>query len=296
MKKINKVSGRIIALILSVMLLISMIPISIFTTFASDTTSLSTDVGDKTYYVGQEKEFFYTTNVADEDIGKTVIGVFKLLNNEDVDVISEVIEKLWYWDTTSEKWAEFPENYYKFGPPTGFLFNDGYTSKFKVKFAKSGDYQVVAEMQDPTDSATVYASSEETVSVKDKASELKSDFGKDSFEINEAKEFTYTTVANDLSGTPVLGTFTLKDSSDNDAQAYVKLEYYEPTTENWYEFYGDFGPANTGFPLVNAESRFRATFNKTGTYTVNAAMKKFDGGEILSEKTDIIEVKDTKNP
>lgn len=296
MRQINKVSNRIIALLVCIMMLLSMLPVSIFTALAADVTSLSTNVDKQTYYVGQEHEFTYTTNVSAEDNGKLVVGAFKLLNGESIDVISTAIEKLWYWDTTSEQWAEFPAGYFQFGPPSGFPFNDGYTSKFKVKFKQSGKYKVVAEMLEVNKGNAVLASVEKDIVVAATASELQSDITTKEFEINATTEFTYTTVPNDLLNTMVLGTFTLKDSSNNDAQADVKLEYWNVDTNTWDEFYGDFGPASTGFPLVNATSKFKATFNKTGTYTVEAAMKKFDGGEILCTNKATIEVKDTTSP
>ena len=296
MKQIKKVPRRIVALLICVMMLLSMLPISIFTVLASTTTSLTTNVDSQTYYVGQEKEFTYTTNVSADDNGKMVVGAFKLLNGEDVDVISTAIEKLWYWDTTGNQWLEFPDGYFKFGPSTGFPFTDGFTSKFKVKFAQLGDYKVVAEMLEVNNENAVLTSTENNISVKSTASELQSDITTKTFEVNSATEFSYTTVPNDLLNTMVLGTFTLKDSSDNDAQDFVKLEYWNVNTNTWDEFYGDFGPSATGFPLVEATSKFRATFNKIGTYTVNAAMKKFDGGEILSTNNATIEVKDTTAP
>ncbi len=296
MRQINKVSNRIIALLVCVMMLLSMLPVSIFTALAADVTSLSTNVDKQTYYVGQEHEFTYTTNVSAEDSSKLVVGAFKLLNDQSIDVISTAIEKLWYWDTTGEQWTEFPAGYFQFGPPSGFEFNDGYTSKFKVKFKQSGKYKVVAEMLEVNNGNAVLASVEKDIVVAATASELQSDITTKEFEINATTEFTYTTVPNDLLNTMVLGTFTLKDSSNNDAQADVKLEYWNVNTNTWDEFYGDFGPASTGFPLVNATSKFKATFNKTGTYTVEAAMKKFDGGEILCTNSATIKVEDTTLP
>ena len=103
------------------------------------------------------------------------------------------------------------------------------------------------------------------------ASTLSTDIGEKEFVVGTATEFTFTTTANGDVGTMVLGSFVFSDPS-----AVEKLEYKESKDNNWYEFYGDFGNPATGFPMSDATSTFRVTFNKAGIYTVVASMKKFD--------------------
>lgn len=98
------------------------------------------------------------------------------------------------------------------------------------------------------------------------------------FIVNTPIEFEFTTVAGSKQGTMVKG-----HSEFNDAEALEKLEYYETSDEQWHEFSGnDFGPAE-GFPLSDATSRFRATFNKSGTYIFTAYVATVEGDEHLAE-------------
>ena len=103
-------------------------------------------------------------------------------------------------------------------------------------------------------------------------SSLTTDIGEKTFVVGETTGFTFTTAANDDAGKYVLGTFEFSDPS-----AVEKLEYLESQTGTWYEFYGDFGPVGTGFPMTDATSQFRVSFNKAGDYTVKASMVTADG-------------------
>lgn len=107
------------------------------------------------------------------------------------------------------------------------------------------------------------------------------------FTVNEATEFTVTSVANDDAGKMVKGSF---DFSDPDA--ITKLEYYETAEgmQGWYELTGDFGPT-TGFPITDATSRFRVTFNKTGTFSVTIALKDVTTGQSYAVATETVTVK-----
>ena len=106
-------------------------------------------------------------------------------------------------------------------------------------------------------------------------STLTTNIGEQVFEVNKPTEFTFTTTANDDAGINVVG---VSDFSDD--EAIEKLEYYEPKTGTWYDLNGAFGGTD-GFPMADATSKFRATFNKAGTYYFTASMKKADGGEEL---------------
>lgn len=101
------------------------------------------------------------------------------------------------------------------------------------------------------------------------------------FIVGEAQEFTVTSTANDDAGAMVKGSFVFSEPA-----AIEKLEYYETAEgmQGWYELTGDFGPAS-GFPLMDATSRFRVTFNKAGDYSVTVSMKEVATGDVVC-KTD----------
>ena len=106
-------------------------------------------------------------------------------------------------------------------------------------------------------------------------STLTTNIGEQVFEVNKPTEFTFTTTANDDAGINVVG---VSDFSDD--EAIEKLEYYEPKTGTWYDLNGAFGGTD-GFPMADATSKFRVTFNKAGTYYFTASMQKADGsGEL----------------
>ena len=106
---------------------------------------------------------------------------------------------------------------------------------------------------------------------------MKTDIDKKNLVYGQKTEYTYTTVAGDDAGTMVKGRFTF-----NDQAALEKLEYLESKNGEWYEFSGDFGP-ETGFPLIDGTSRFRATFQKAGTYTVSAQMVRVDDDSVVCQ-------------
>ena len=119
------------------------------------------------------------------------------------------------------------------------------------------------------------------------SSEITTNLASIDFTVNEATEFTVTSVANDDAGKMVKGSF---DFSDPDA--ITKLEYYETAEgmQGWYELTGDFGPAS-GFPITDATSRFRVTFNKTGTFSVSIALKDVTTGQSYAVATETVTVK-----
>lgn len=118
---------------------------------------------------------------------------------------------------------------------------------------------------------------------KNAASVLTTDIEEKVFYVGTAAEFTFTTTANDDANTMVRGSFSFSDPD-----AIEKLEYLESKDGNWYEFNGDFGP-ETGFPMIDGTSTFRATFNKAGNYTVTASMKTVDNDtELCSVEADVV--------
>ena len=113
------------------------------------------------------------------------------------------------------------------------------------------------------------------------------DFGEKEIVVGETVEFTVSTIANDDAGVMVKGKFEI-EAEDADIS---KLEYYETFTgmEGWYEFpnktFGEFGPATTGFPMMDATSTFRVTFAEPGEYGAKvSAVKVEDGSELCSQE------------
>ena len=292
MRLTKKTSKMVLALLISVLMIISMLPVSVLTVFALSATALKTDIAEKTLYTEQATEFTFTTKASSEDVGKMVLGTFKLLDENDLDAQSAV-KSLKYWDEANGCYRDF---YGDFGPAeTGFPLQDGETSKFCVTFNKAGNYKVKASIINFTDRSVLVAEDTE-VTVKPYASALTTDIDTKTFVNNTEVEFTYTTVANAQRDTMVFGTFSVLDSESKDAKSCIKsLKYWDVTNNCYREFYGDFGPSATGFPLTDATSKFRVTFNKAGTYTVNVAIKKFDDGEILCSNTKTITVQDNNS-
>lgn len=256
---------RIWAALLSVVLVITMLPVNVA---AEEKKSgvLSTDISEKDFTVGEATEFTFTTT-ANDDADTMVIGSFEFSN-------PEAIEKLEYLESKDGQWYEF---YGDFGPATGFPMSDA-TSTFRVTFKEAGNYTVTASMKSVED-GTLLCSTNADVSVKGIPSVLTTDIGEKVFRVGEATEFTFTTTANGDVGTMVLGSFEFSDPD-----AIEKLEYLESRDGQWYEFYGDFGPAE-GFPMSDATSTFRVTFNKAGNYTVSASMKTVADSTVLCSTT-----------
>ncbi|MBE6808056.1 MAG: hypothetical protein E7524_01160 [Ruminococcaceae bacterium] len=248
------------------------------------TSTLTTTIADSHYVVGRQKEFTFTT-VANTDAGAMVLGSFEFLDGEGNDAASAV-EKLEYLEVQSGNWFEF---YGDFGPATtGFPLTDA-TSRFRVTFAKDGNYVVNACMKTFAE-GTVLCAVTKDITVKAQAV-LTTDVDTKEFVYNKATEFTFTTTANGDADTMVFGTFELADSEGNDASsAIAKLEYKESKDGNWYPFTGDFGPVGTGFPLTDATSNFRVTFNKTGSFKLTASMVTADDRAVICSKTDDITV------
>ena len=263
--------NRCVAVILAAVLLFSTLPFGSFRVFAEGAGQLSTDIGTKTFRVGASEEFTFTTTAGD-DAGTMVKGRFTFSD-------PDALETLEYLESKNGEWYEFSGD---FGPETGFPLIDG-TSRFRATFQKAGTYTVSAQMV-RVDDDSVVCQTEAQVQVVYVNGTLTTDLSEKTFKLHEATEFTFTTTAGDDAGTMVKGRFTF-----NDQAALEKLEYLESKNGEWYEFSGDFGP-ETGFPLIDGTSRFRATFQKAGTYTVSAQMVRVDDDSVVCETTASINV------
>ena len=112
----------------------AMIPITVFAVGTNPST-LTTDIGEKTFTVGEATEFTFTTT-ATGDAGKMVTGTSNFSD-------PEAIEKLEYYEVNDGNWYELTGD---FGP-TGFPMSDA-TSRFRVTFKEAGEYSFTASMKE----------------------------------------------------------------------------------------------------------------------------------------------------
>ena len=257
MSQIRKKTNRVLALLLSLLMLLPMLPLG--SVYASPVISseISTDFDSLDFIVNKPTEFT-VTSTANDDAGKIVKGSFTFSD-------PSAIDKIEYYETTEgmKGWYELKGD---FGPASGFPLTNA-TSKFRVTFKAVGSYTVDITLKD-VETGEVYCSTTENVTVKRNAAVITTDISSKELRINKPTEFTVTSTANDDAGKMVKGSFIFSDPS-----AIEKIEYYETTEgmQGWYELKGDFGPAS-GFPITDATSKFCVTFKKAGSYTVKIAL------------------------
>lgn len=98
-------------------------------------STLTTNIGQQTFYVGVPTEFTFTTT-ANDDKDKMVIGTSNFSNKE-------AIEKLEYYEVKDGQWYELTGD---FGPAQGFPMSNA-TSRFRVTFKTAGNYTFTASMK-----------------------------------------------------------------------------------------------------------------------------------------------------
>lgn len=277
---------RILSMFLAAVMVMSLVPMAVF---AETTSALEINgLGGDDILVGRAVEFTVTSLAATEDVGKTVICHYE------IDAEESDIEKLEYYEEAAgmEGWYDFPSKISgAFGPTAGFPYFDGAESSFRVTFAKAGTYSVTlsADLADGT--GTVCTKTFDVEVREPVASEMTTDIEEKDFVVGNAVEFDVSTIPNDYAGILVKGTYSITANEEDIA----KLEYYETATgmEGWYEFpsklSGTFGPV-TGFPMMNATSKFRVTFANAGDYSVELAAVAVDGGAVLCSKNVDVEV------
>ncbi len=259
-KKTSRVN-RMFAVLLSVLMILSTFPISVF---AEVPPEVLTDISEKTFLIGKETEFSVST-VANGSLGTPVVGTSDFSD-------PDAIERLEYYEVKDGNWYTFEGD---FGPAQGFPMMDA-TSRFRVVFSKTGEYTFTININN-AQTGEVLCSTTETITVTKINSVLTTDIGEQEFIIGEPTEFTFSTTANDDAGTSVIG-----KSDFSEPDAIEKLEYFEVRDGNWYELSGDFGPSQ-GFPMSDATSRFRVTFKKAGNYSFTASMNNAEDGSVVCE-------------
>ena len=236
-------------------------------------SELSTDMEEQSYVVGDYTYFTFSTK-ANNDAGRYVLGSFAFSH-------PEAKLSLQYLEHDGE-WYEFDGD---FGPAGGFPMIDG-VSHFRVAFKSAGVYKVDAYMK-LADGGFVLCSTSATISVTGKSS-LSTNIDQESFGVGVPKGFEFSTIAKEDAGKKVIASFEFSDP-----EAKTSLQYLESDGE-WYEFDGDFGPAE-GFDLKDATSYFKAIFNKAGTYEVTVYLKEVGTEAILCYTTATVTVKETSD-
>lgn len=98
------------------------------------------------------------------------------------------------------------------------------------------------------------------------------------FPVGTPTEFSVSVVAGDKAGTMVKGS-----SSGVDDSKLSKFEYFEPQDGQYHELKGDsFGPSS-GFPLMDATSKFQVTFKEACTMDVTFYLKSVEDGSTVVE-------------
>ncbi len=162
-------------------------------------STLTTNIGEQKFVVGEPTEFTFTTT-ANDDAGTMVIGTS---NFSDADAI----EKLEYLESKDGKWYEFKGD---FGPSTGFPMSNA-TSKFRVTFKKGGNYTFTASMK-KVDGGDVLCSTNVEFAVEKKT--------QDAPVAPTLKDRTYTSI-------------TLKEVAD--AENGAKAEYSKDGGKTWQD-------------------------------------------------------------
>lgn len=267
MSQAKRKLDRVLALALSVMMLIGMMPISSVYAMAHNKSVLETNLGDIDFVVNEATEFT-VTSTANDDAGNYVKGYFEFSKQD-------AIEKLEYYETDSEYegWHALTG---PFGPENGFPLIDG-TSRFRVTFNEAGDYSATIKLKDVADESIVYCSTIANISVSRKVSTITTDIASKDITVFEPVEFSFTSTANDDAGKYVRGYFNFSDEA-----AIEKLEYYETATgiEGWYPLTGPYGP-EIGFPVIDGTSKFRVTFNKADDYSLEVSLKQVSDGALV---------------
>ncbi len=115
----------------------------------------------KEYRVGEEVEFSVTTNINDT-FDKTITVLPEITG---VNLDDEHVELYWYNGTDYQRMPCNEDGTYKFGPSDGFELTNA-TSRFKVKFLKSGTISPVITLKNKEDNSEV-ASASLTINVVD---------------------------------------------------------------------------------------------------------------------------------
>ncbi|MBR6780405.1 MAG: hypothetical protein IKM24_05240, partial [Clostridia bacterium] len=137
-------SDRILAIILTVLMVMSVMPVSALAAEVEGSGSqLITNIGDQSFKVGVATEFIFTTQISAEDAGKTVI---------ETSTFDDPTATVEYLEVKDNKWYGFDGNS---DGANGFTLSEGETtSTFRVTFTTPGEKTFTAYIQEVDTGAT----------------------------------------------------------------------------------------------------------------------------------------------
>ena len=182
----------------------------------------------------------------------------------------------------------------EFGPGTGFPLADA-TTAFRVTLDAPGTYDYALTVFDVANGDTLAQAFESVTAVVYEAPTISSDLDGQTVDVAAQTDFDVTTTAGSEAGTLVRVRLQL----DNAAQAAdVNLQYETTPGSGTYTALpldgtgmAEFGPAS-GFPLADAATAFRVTFDAAGTYDYTLTVFEVAGGNTLAESEESVVVED----
>jgi hypothetical protein len=236
------------------------------------------------FTVGVQQEFIVKT-VANDDTGRMVRAYFDIPNEATVEYLEQ--------DPEHPQHGEWlPLDGGVFGPSTGFPVMDVDDSKFRATFDTAGDYSITIEFKE-VGTGEVLATYVMEVTVNEKPHvpmEVSAEV--EPFTVGVQQEFIVKTVANDDTGRMVRAYFDIPNEATVE---YLEQDPEHPQHGEWLPLDGGvFGPS-TGFPVMDVDdSKFRATFDTAGDYSITIEFKEVGTGEVLA--TYVMEVTVNEKP
>jgi hypothetical protein len=187
----------------------------------------------------------------------------------------------------------------EFGPSTGFPLANA-TTNFKITFSAAGTYNYSLVIADAATGTALAPATTESVTVAAFVNPTISSTlnGRTGVLTGAQQAYGVTTVAGDMAGRMV----KVKATLATPAQASDVVMEYEATPGNFLPLTfnaageAEFGPA-TGFPLANATTNFRATFNATGTYNYTLTIIDAASGQaVVAGTTESLTVTSASDP
>lgn len=186
----------------------------------------------------------------------------------------------------------------EFGPGAGFPLADA-TTAFRATFDAAGTYEYTLTVFEVASNDTL-AQANESVTVVDYIdATISSDLDGQTLDVADQTDFEVTTTAGSEAGTLV----RVRIQLDNAAQAAdVNLEYETVPGGGTYAALplngsgaADFGPLS-GFPLADATSAFRVTFDAAGTYNYSLLVYTVAGNDTLAQADETVTVEEVVVP
>lgn len=243
-------------------------------------------------YTGEQVDYSVST-VANDYLNTMVRGYFKLNNTAqvaDVNLSYEVAPGTFLPLTINANGEGF------FGPVSGFPLANASTN-FRAIFDAAGTYAYKIAIYDVATDDTL-AVANESVTVLDYIEPtVESTLDGMSLFTGEEASYDVTTTIGSEAGTLVRGFFALQNAS----QATDVNITYNDGTGNFLPLTidangtGFFGPVS-GFPLANASSEFKATFDAAGVYNYTIYVIEVATNDTLASNEESVTVVDYVNP